>query len=132
MKSKLFHASTIFPSRTRAKVMPVISIGRCVAAYPSPSPACVARTRQRALRDGVFDNHFDVGEGAAKIAEEWFEARRAAQGRARLVRQTVSDAVLREHLVNRLFPPLVPHLLEPAANQSFGVSGLFIHNSSPF
>jgi hypothetical protein len=71
------------------------------------------------LRDGVVHDDLHVGEGVAEALVEDAEVGGAAQLAAGRALQPVRDAVGGEHLVNRLGPPLVPDLLEPAADDLF-------------
>src|ERR1044072_5944566 len=98
-------------------------IDRAVCGGKAQSVAAVAAAHYAArrdlvaLRDGVLHDDLYLGERLAEAAEEWLEARGPAQLTIRHVRKPVRHTLLAEQLVNRLLAPLVPDLLEPAADE---------------
>ena len=122
IKSKLFQASTILPSRMRVIAIPVNSTGSLVAANPKLWPRCLPRTLQRlATRspscNHIFDDHLDVGKRFAELRVKGQKSARPFHWGINIVRQAVRNSIFAKQFRNRIRPALVPDFFEPAAHQ---------------
>jgi hypothetical protein len=120
MKSKLFHASTIFPSLTLTIAMPSNSTGAFVALKPRLSPVCLPRTLQRAtFSNHVLDIYDDIGKRAPKLTMELLKGAPIMHGSSALICQTVNNPIFDQKFIDNICSSLVPHFFEPPFHQCF-------------
>jgi hypothetical protein len=70
-----------------------------------------------ALSDRALDGDMKVGKGTTKRLEDASERLRATR---RAAGQPVRYRFSREKPIDRLFPALIPHLVEPISDDSLG------------
>src|SRR5205085_2771710 len=86
------------------------TIARVIAANSASSSYKVA------FRDRVFNHDLKIRKSLTELSEEGLETIGAAKLLIMAVRKSMSNAVRREHLINRILAPLVPDLFKPTVN----------------